>query len=150
MESEPGTKPVVLILEDNPRWQQVLCGLLDAKRYEILTALSLSRALDILHSRAIDVAIIDLSMRMGDDSDRGGLAFVSALDDYYDDDRTHGIIVTSYAKDDDYIKTGFQRPSHNIKMIFRKSQLNAQKDEFSREVASAARATRSARETRAT
>lgn len=94
-------KRVVLVLEDLPNWQDTVRLLLQAERgkdgeaiYEVIAANSLDSAMTLLHSRVFDVAIVDICLVEGDETNIEGMIFLDELEKYYADDYTHAIVLS--------------------------------------------------------
>ncbi len=96
-------KRVVLVLEDQPNWQDTVRLLLEAERdhdeeeiYEVIAANSLTSAITLLRSRVFDVAIVDICLVEGDTANTEGMTFLDELEKYYTDDRTHAIMLSAH------------------------------------------------------
>ena len=132
-------KSVVLILEDLPNWQDTMRRLLDPDRYEIVVADSLPTATAILHSRVIDVAVVDIRLEEGDVTNTEGMAFLSELEKYYPEDRTRAIMLSGHGTIA-LAAEALTRPSRNVLAYFEKEKLYAESDRFIAELARAVQA----------
>jgi len=139
-------KPVVLILEDLPNWQDTLQRSLDQDRYEIVVAGSLSVAISFLCSRVIDAAIVDIRLEEGDIDNTDGIAFLNELEKYYLEDRTHAVMLSGHATKELAIDA-LTRPSHIVLNFFLKEKLDVNR--LIEEVARAVRTTQAERPMRA-
>lgn len=71
-------RPRILFLEDEKDWIDVLTSFLPDD-YEIEPALSLSDAMELLNTRAFDLAIVDISLISGAHEDEKGFHFIEEL-----------------------------------------------------------------------
>jgi DNA-binding NtrC family response regulator len=73
------TIPVILILEDNEEWADLLLGLLAHEGYRILHASSLSEAKQALTTQTFALGLVDISLALGNAGDEEGLLFIEEL-----------------------------------------------------------------------
>lgn len=86
----------ILILEDDPQWLQTLYQILSPVADHVFSAATLPEALDLVVRRYFNVAIVDISLRMGDPSDIQGLQFLQQLREQKLDDAIRCIVLSAY------------------------------------------------------
>jgi DNA-binding response OmpR family regulator len=64
-----GHRPLVLVVEDEIAVQRALEKFLTLHHFEVITARTADEALDHLHNRTIDAAIVDLRLPQGSGRD---------------------------------------------------------------------------------
>lgn len=65
----PGRVPLILLVEDEPGFREPLEYLLRQRDYDVVTADNADSALEVLHSRQPDGAIVDLHLKEGSGRD---------------------------------------------------------------------------------
>ena len=138
-------KPVVLILEDQENWRDMLGSLLKPDAYEVVVAASLTEAVSLIRSRVIDAAIVDICLKEGDRSNVDGMRFIELLEKQYHVDRSHAVMLSGHGTMDLAIKA-LTQPSGMVINFFRKDKLDANR--FLEEIARAIRASQAEREDR--
>jgi CheY-like chemotaxis protein len=69
----------VLVVDDNPDWQQTLRGLLEDAEYQVITARDESEARSAAAQRSFDLAIIDVRLHGDAEDDESGLSLAQDL-----------------------------------------------------------------------
>lgn len=86
----------VLILEDDPQWVHTLEIALEHEVEHLAIASTVAAALDLWERRYFNLAIVDVSLRHGDNLDTQGMQFLAALHERYKDVFTPCIMFSAY------------------------------------------------------
>lgn len=86
---------LVLVVEDDPSWQQILHELLSDAGLEVETVDNLDTALKSIHETHHHLMIVDLSLNSSDHHNRDGLRILDACHQY--DPNCIAILLTGYA-----------------------------------------------------
>lgn len=73
------TIPIILILEDDEAWADLLMELLAHEGYRILRASSLNEAKQALTTQTFALGLVDISLALGSAGDEKGLLFIEEL-----------------------------------------------------------------------
>jgi CheY-like chemotaxis protein len=86
----------VLVLDDDPQWVETIEGVLKSQVGYIASANSLEAACELLDKYYFNVAIIDMSLQLGNDKDRGGIEFLNHLQKHHEAETVRPIILSAY------------------------------------------------------
>jgi CheY-like chemotaxis protein len=87
----------VLVLEDDPLWQDTLRDVLEGQVAWLKAAATLAEALEALDHCYFNLAIVDISLKAGDPKDSQGMAFLQGLYARGLQDAVRCIVLTAYA-----------------------------------------------------
>lgn len=96
-------KQSILILEDDPHWQEILSELVTDLRFKPVVVSSLDEALAALSVRRYALAIVDISLSMTNYADRRGVRFLKEINELYR--KLPAVVVTGHATIDLAIET---------------------------------------------
>ena len=96
-------KQVVLVVEDDPTWQEILSELLDDIGYAAEVVASAGEALTALKERVFALAVVDISLSFADHGHRGGVEVLKAIEKIVL--RLPAIVVTGYPSVDLAVET---------------------------------------------
>ena len=97
------SKPRLLIIEDDPNWQEIFSEITADAGFEPVVVGSRREALTALSNQSFALAIVDISLSQPDYADRGGVEVLKAIDKLLT--RLPAIVVTGYATVDLAIET---------------------------------------------
>lgn len=86
----------ILILEDDPLWQDTLLDVFAEKVAWVKGVTTLAEALEALDRWYFNIAIVDISLEVGDPKDSQGMAFMRALRDRGLHEAVRCVVLTAY------------------------------------------------------
>ena len=113
------TKPLVLIVEDDPTWQGILTEIIGDAGFRPVLVSTYQDAKAALSGRRYALAVVDISLSLPDHDDRGGVEVLRAISGL--STRLPSIVVTGYATLDLAIETLAEL---NAVHFFRKEDFN--------------------------
>jgi DNA-binding NarL/FixJ family response regulator len=116
------TKAWVLVVEDDPAWQDLFAEIIGDAGFKPVVVDTLVDAAAALAERAFVLAVVDISLSLPDHADRGGVAVLRAI--AARSERLPAIVVTGYATVDLAIETLAEL---NARHFFRKEDFSRRK-----------------------
>jgi DNA-binding NarL/FixJ family response regulator len=89
------TRPLVLIIEDDPDWQEILAEIVQDAGFNPDVAATVAAAVARLAEKTYALAVVDISLSLPDHADRGGVSVLQAIAKL--PRRLPAIVVTGYA-----------------------------------------------------
>src|SRR5262245_22217373 len=86
----------ILVLDDDARWRDIFGSLLQMADFKVDIASSVAEARDFLDHNFYHLAVIDVSMVLGDGSNREGLDFVGELERTEHGEGLKVILISAY------------------------------------------------------
>lgn len=86
----------VLVLDDDTKWIETIEGVLKPKVGFVQSATSMEEACALLERYYFNVAVVDMSLKPGDDKDRSGIEFLNHLQKHHAIDTVKPIILSAY------------------------------------------------------
>ncbi len=117
------TKQLVLIVEDDPTWQDIFTEIIGDAGFEPVLVSAYQEAVEALSVRSYALAVVDISLSLPDHDDRGGVEVLKAITGL--STRLPSMVVTGYATLDLAIETLAEL---NAVHFFRKEDFS--RDEF--------------------
>ncbi len=121
------SKQEVLVIEDEAQWQRELKLIIEQEGYEVIIATKFSEAIEVLKRRTVKIAVVDMSLTLGDAEDRQGLRLAKEA-------AIPVICISGYLTDEEAKKLKDQGISP---WFFHKKEFKDKKTEFVRAVADA-------------
>ncbi|MCG3206767.1 MAG: Transcriptional regulatory protein FixJ [Anaerolineae bacterium] len=116
------TRPTVLIIEDDPAWQELLAEFVADAGFRSVVAATVRDAVARLGEQVFALAVVDISLSLPDHADRGGVSVLRAINQL--PQRMPAIVVTGYATIDLAIETLAEL---NASYFFRKEEFDRRK-----------------------
>ncbi len=113
------TRPTVLIIEDDPAWQELLAEFVADAGFRSVVAATVRDAVARLGEQVFALAVVDISLSLPDHADRGGVSVLRAISQL--PQRMPAIVVTGYATIELAIETLAEL---NASYFFRKEEFD--------------------------
>jgi len=116
------TRPSVLIIEDDPAWQDLFAEIIADAGFRPVVAATARAAQERLAEQPFALAVVDISLSLPDHADRGGVLVLRAIAQL--ERPLPAIVVTGYATVDLAVETLAEL---NATHFFRKEEFNRRK-----------------------
>lgn len=116
------TRPAVLIIEDDPTWQEIFVEIIGDAGFRAMVAATLPQAKNLLAEQTFALAVVDISLSLPDHADRGGVAVLRAIARL--PHPMPAVVVTGYATIDLAVETLAEL---NASHFFRKEEFDRRK-----------------------